>query len=336
MAKTSYTADDIKYLKKVYPVLSEKKEDRYSKYKSIDPFPYIDAALLNSADLLKYLLTVGIIEPFDEKKLKGVTYQCTFSGEAHYYDLDEKRMKTVHLRDNEELVLEKNSITYLKIEEIIHVPEYMVLRFNLSVSNVYKGLLLGTGPIVDPGFNGNLFIPLHNLTGNEYVIKKGAPLIRIEFTKLSHSPFWEDGTAEKLSDIEPITKETPSYASFSKLIEDALLDSDKKQFYTQGDVVSVRSSIPETIEESAEMARKAEKKVNRIKLWTTIGGVSAVLALIAIMISVWSLICDTSGRYDSMWKEIESCRQQIYDLTRQLEKAQEKIDLYETERSITR
>lgn len=31
----------------------------------------------------------------------------------------------------------------------------MVLRFNLSVSNAYKGVLLGTGPIVDPGFEGS-------------------------------------------------------------------------------------------------------------------------------------------------------------------------------------
>ncbi len=30
-------------------------------------------------------------------------------------------------------------------------------------SIVYKGLLLGTGPIVDPGFVGKLYIPLHKL-----------------------------------------------------------------------------------------------------------------------------------------------------------------------------
>jgi hypothetical protein len=66
----------------------------------------------------------------------------------------------------------------------------MVLRFNLQVQNVYKGLLLGTGPIVDPGFVGKLFIPLHNLTSNEYKIKSNAALIDIEFTKLSASEDW--------------------------------------------------------------------------------------------------------------------------------------------------
>lgn len=80
MAKTSYTAADIENLKRANPSLDKPEAEKYAKYKSMDPFPYIDAALLNSADLLKYLLTVGIIEPFDEKKLKGVTYQCTFPG----------------------------------------------------------------------------------------------------------------------------------------------------------------------------------------------------------------------------------------------------------------
>lgn len=353
MAKTSYTATDIESLKRANPSLDKTEAEKYAKYKSIDPFPYIDAALLNSADLLKYLLTVGIIDPFDEKKLKGVTYQCTFSGEAHRYDPEIKGMKSIHLSDNEELVLEKNSITYLKIEEKIHVPEYMVLRFNLSVSNAYKGLLLGTGPIIDPGFDGNLFIPLHNLTGNEYVIKKGASLIRIEFTKLSRNPVWKKGKINVLPAIAPITKETPPYASFSKSIEDALLDSDKKQFYTKGDIISVRSSIPDVIADSANKAKEAQKSANtaadeakksadaitkisaevegKVRNWSVIGLIGVAVALATILITSFSLIHDANTRYDGMVQEIEACKQQIVALTQQLEEAQEQLDLCETE-----
>lgn len=329
MAKTSYTVDDVDALMKAKPFLQKTETEKYAIYKSVDPFPWIGAALLNSADLLKYILTVGIIEPFEVTNLKGVTYQCTFSGEAHRFDPEIGGMEEIRLNDNEELVLEKNSITYLKIKEKIRVPEYMVLRFNLSVSNAYKGLLLGTGPIIDPGFDGNLFIPLHNLTGNEYIIKKGAPLIRVEFTKLSRHPVWGRKNAGVFPSLEPITKETPSYASFSKSIEGALLDSDKKQFYTRGDVISVRSSIPDAIRTSAEKAEEAQKSAKAAKNWTFAGAMGVLIALTAVVISVYSLIQDTSTRFDSMVKEIGTCKQQIDTLTQQLEETQERLELYE-------
>lgn len=334
MTKTSYTVDDIDKLKNAKPFLKKTEAEKYTRYKSEDPFPWIGAALLNSADLLKYLLTVGIVEPFEVSNLKGVTYQCTFSGEAHRFDPEAGGMKEICLKDNEELVLEKNSITYLRIEEKFHVPEYMVLRFNLSVSNAYKGLLLGTGPIIDPGFDGNLFIPLHNLTGNEYVIKKGAPLIRVEFTKLSCHPAWKNKKACVFPPVEPITKETPPYTFFSKSIEEALLDPGKKQFYTKGDVVSVRSSIPDAIADSANKAKEAQKSANEAeksaRIWTIGGALGTLITVVTVLFSVFSMVSDTNARYDGMVQEIAACKQQICVLTQQLDEAREQLEQYET------
>lgn len=348
MSKASYTDSDVKALEKANPFLEKTARDKYARYKSADPFPQIGEALLNSADLLRYLKTVGIVEPFDIDNLKGVTYQCSFSGEAHRYDRESEEMEDIHLNDGEELVLEQNSITYLKIEEKFHVPEYMALRFNLSVSHAYKGLLLGTGPIIDPGFDGNLFIPLHNLTGNEYVIKKGAPLIRVEFTKLSRSPAWGSKNARIFPPIEPITKETPAYASFSQSISDALRDPGKKQFYTKRDNASVRSSIPDAIQASADKADEAHESAKiaageaqksadtakdiekKVQTWTIAAALSVIIAIFAVLVSVYSLIQDANVRYDSMAQEIEACKQQICALTQQLELAREQLEQYKT------
>lgn len=334
MTKTSYTVEDIDKLKQSRNLLNKTATEKYQIYKSKDPFPQIGEALLNSADLLMYLLTVGIVEPFDEKNLKGVTYQCTFSGEAHRFDSETGGMEEIRLTEESELVLERNSITYLKIEEKFHVPEYMVLRFNLSVSNAYKGLLLGTGPIVDPGFEGNLFIPLHNLTGNEYIIKKGAPLIRVEFTKLSHHADWGNKKGQLFPGLHPITKKTPQNASFSSFIEEALLDSDKKQFYTKGGVVSVRSSIPDVIADSADKAKQAQDSAKRAekaaRRWTLAGTLGGVITIAAVLLSVFSLVSDTNSRYDGMTQEIEVCNQVISDLTQQLEETKAQIKQLET------
>lgn len=344
MSETQYTLEQINALKKADLSLARKETEKYAEYKSKDPFPKVGEALLNSVDLLMYLLKVGIVEPFDVNKLKGVTYQCTFSGEAHRFNQDSKRMEEINLDDTNELVLEKNSITYLKIEEKFHVPEYMVLRFNLSVSNAYKGLLLGTGPIVDPGFEGNLFIPLHNLTGNEYVIKKGAPLIRVEFTKLSRHIEWKNKKKNLFPLLNPITKSTPRNANFSKFFEAALLDSDDKKFFTNGDATSVRSSIPDMISSSAKQAEEARENAKtaadtveviqkKIRNWSWFGAVGVALTAITIIFSVFGLIDNANSRYDSMVQEIKDCTYQINTLEQHLEILQNKLDLYEMQQS---
>lgn len=344
MSETKYTSDQINALISADPCLARKETEKYAEYKSKDPFPKVGEALLNSVDLLMYLLKVGIVEPFDVNKLKGVTYQCTFSGEAHRFNRDSQCMEEINLDDTNELILEKNSITYLKIEEKFHVPEYMILRFNLSVSNAYKGLLLGTGPIVDPGFEGNLFIPLHNLTGNEYVIKKGAPLIRVEFTKLSRHIDWKNKRKNLFPPLKPITKSTPRNASFSKFIESALLDSGDKKFYTNGDAISVRSSIPDMISSSAEQAEEAQKSAKtaadtvetiqkKIRNWSIVGAIGAALTVITIIFSVFTLLHDANSRYDGMVEEIKDCTYQIDTLEQQLEILQKKLELYEMTQS---
>ncbi len=337
MSETKYTCDQIEAIRNSDPFFKKSAIERYAEYKSKDPFPNVGEALLNSVDLLMYLLTVGIVEPFDVDKLKGVTYECTFSGEAHQFDPKTSKMKEINLNTGEELILEQNSITYLKIEETFRVPEYMVLRFNLSVSNAYKGVLLGTGPIVDPGFEGNLFIPLHNLTGNKYVIKKGASLIRVEFTKLSGHIDWNNKKKVLFPQLNPITKSTPQNANFSEFINKALFDPKERKFYTSGDVVSVRSSIPDTISSAAnqakqaqESAKDAENKVNNImeklKKWSIIGIIGTVLAVAGLIVSVYSLIHDTNSRYDSIAEEVKESSQQINMLEQQIEMLQEKTE----------
>lgn len=80
MSETRYTLEQIDTLMQEDSRFAREAIEKYAEYKSKDPFPKVGDALLNSVDLLMYLLTVGIVEPFDINKLKGVTYQCTFQG----------------------------------------------------------------------------------------------------------------------------------------------------------------------------------------------------------------------------------------------------------------
>lgn len=298
--------------------LPEKKYDDFGKF---DPFPEISPALLNSVDIIKYVLTTGMIHDFNPDDLDGATYTCRFSGEYTYLkysnETKENTWENGALRDNDELVLPPNSITFLKIKTKFRIPIYIVARFNIKVFNAYKGLLLGTGPIVDPGFVGNLYIPLHNLTSNEYCIKEGAKLICVEFTKLSLNESWDisknktlDNKRKRLdfSMLSYTQEEFESFRDINKYLKKALVDDDRFRKKTsvsgESDILSVGSSIPEAIKNIHIDAEKARKSVEisekTIRKYTFVGVIAGCLAVAAILVAIFAMFYDMNARVDNL------------------------------------
>ena len=159
---------------------------------SIDPFPEIPPALLNSADITRYAEAGYLVTTFDKSRLKSAAYTMKFLGTIYSWESEGDTLK-----ETEELIcpgktymLPKNSITYFFTQEEFLLPEYIAARINFRIPFVHKGMLLGTGPLVDAGFQGSLLIPLHNLTSNDYSIRGGDSVIWAEFTKLSPHKYW--------------------------------------------------------------------------------------------------------------------------------------------------
>jgi deoxycytidine triphosphate deaminase len=181
-------------------------EQRYNRYRDIDPFLDIDAALLNSAHISDYVAATGMIVPFveDDKHLKSASYGVALRGRCIYWDGNgEKKdfiLSDVPIEGYEDIphqrsiALDRNSIAFVTLEPTFRLPEYIALRFNLTIREVYRGLLLGTGPLVDPGFKGKLSFPLHNLTDNAYNLQAGEEIVWVEFTKVSRLPRWRAST----------------------------------------------------------------------------------------------------------------------------------------------
>ena len=138
-----------------------------------DPFSK-DNRLSTGAVLLgdvikKYVFDFNILvdkSSYEEGKIKGGGYTMTpdengawmFVGDGK----DAKKVELERSRDQigDYYVVPPNSLVYIKIKQELRLPFYLIGRHNLKIRYVYKGLLLGTGPQVDPGFEGNLFIPL--------------------------------------------------------------------------------------------------------------------------------------------------------------------------------
>lgn len=159
--------------------------------KDKDPLPFIPPALLNSSDTHEYITRTGLLAPYDQAKLKSSSYEVQIGDEAIYWnDNGEKTHRT--LEQGEEISLEPNSLIFFKTKQKFRLPPYIAIRFNLRITNVHRGLLLGTGPLVDPGFEGHLLIPLHNFTTNTYRFRGGEDFIWVEFTKISPNTKWHE------------------------------------------------------------------------------------------------------------------------------------------------
>jgi deoxycytidine triphosphate deaminase len=148
-----------------------------------DPFSDIFPSLLTASQIANYARVTGLVHPFDEAFLKGATYEVGISGCAYWWDQNNKKHVDVVSTNTDEIVLSPNSITFVETDIDFRLPQYIAARFNLHIKLVHRGLLLGTGPIVDPGFRGKLLIPLHNLTSSPYTITAGEKIVWVEFSK---------------------------------------------------------------------------------------------------------------------------------------------------------
>ena len=123
----------------------------------------------------------GMIEPWSDELLKPAAYELTLGA---YYVIDGKVQEPLtELRPW--LELPKNSIVFVSTEQRIRLPHYIAARFDLAIEFIYQGILLGTGPQVDPGFQGYLSCPLHNISSDSVHMQFGKPFAKMDFAKTS-------------------------------------------------------------------------------------------------------------------------------------------------------
>jgi len=313
----------------------------YERWKSVDPFSKIPPALLNSADIMDYVRMTGMIYPFHPEDLRGATYTVRLHGMCIYFsesqngeivqnvfcigedasDLPnaEKNKETYKHKIFEELKLPPNSITFVTLEPTFQVPDYLVFRFNLKIPHVYQGLLLGTGPIIDPGFQGRLSIPLHNLTSNEYVFHQDDELISLEVTKMSPHRTWDYVNIPHRTGIYKSTQITPN-RQVNQYIQTALEQTNKTGVVSS--VISATNDAKRKAEHAEDTAGEAKDSVDRldhkIEKYTIGGALAIVISIaalfIALVIPTYQLIKTTSDTQAEYALQIQELEQDISGL----------------------
>jgi deoxycytidine triphosphate deaminase len=140
-----------------------------------------------------------IADDYEVKNLRPAAYTLRIGSKfvdskGRIGQLDEKK-KTY-------FKMEPNSIVYVSTLEKLDLPHYIAARFNLRVKWVYKGILLGTGPQVEPGFRGSLSCPLYNLTDRPVNIEYKKDFATIDFERTTD--FCNKATAQQIcKEIKP-------------------------------------------------------------------------------------------------------------------------------------
>lgn len=145
-----------------------------------DPDP-TNTAVLTSDLIYEYNYEVGrMIRPFQEKHLNSASYDLTLGPRC----LLDGEMVT--LTEREPLLrIEPGSICLAPSRETLLIPHWLVATFNLKSRYIFRGLLMGTGPQIDPGFMGVLTCPLHNISCEAVTLRFCEPFAKVDFIRTS-------------------------------------------------------------------------------------------------------------------------------------------------------
>lgn len=256
----------------------------WRKYLKTDPCDDIKPSLLNSHDIYRYASKGCLVKDFNEKRLLPAGYQFRFLGKLIYWKPDKDgELERIELDVEQDIpiTLPANSIAYLHVHDEFRMPQYIAARFNLRITHVHQGLLLGTGPIVDPGFWGRILVPLHNLTDNSYSLMGGESLIHIEFTKLSMLDRWKEGADPDNSNDK--YKEFPQ----KKMVSTPDYYFNKAHVLANSGVVSnLNPALLQIDLKLAEVTQLKKDIEDQMKIFRYFG----YAAMLAIVIAIGSLI----------------------------------------------
>ena len=88
--------------------------------------------------------------------------------------------------------------------ETLAIPNKLIGRIGLKSGFARRGLFASTGPQIDPGFKGKLFVTVHNLSAVSYLIKYRDTFLSIEFHTLDETPQkLYDGPYQSREEIGP-------------------------------------------------------------------------------------------------------------------------------------
>lgn len=138
--------------------------------------------LLNDSQI-KETVEKGIIkiDPFDPDCIQPATYDFRVGKEGLTAEAREK----IDIEKRGMMLLEAGDFGVISTLEKIEMPADHAARIGIRSYYSRQGLFAATGPQVDPGFRGRLFITVINLSPNTMSLPYKEKFVTLEFHKLN-------------------------------------------------------------------------------------------------------------------------------------------------------
>jgi deoxycytidine triphosphate deaminase len=147
-----------------------------------DDNPRKTQGVLLSHDIKYYALSHGLISPFKEENLKPSGIRLSLGRE---YAIGGELKELIDEPGKNLLTIPPFQVAIISTAESINLPRFLIARWNLRVSLVYKGLLWTGALQVDAGWCGPLYCPIYNLSNEPVDIKLDEPIVLMDFVKTS-------------------------------------------------------------------------------------------------------------------------------------------------------
>lgn len=158
-----------------------------------DPYPNQanGGGVLQATEIQDYVNNYNLLidqDDFPARNLKQASYTMRPAPNDAWIIDESGHHKPLDRGDGPEgpyYIVPRNSFVFIRLRQTLRLPFYIIGRHNLKIRYVYSGLLLGTGPQVDPGYEGQLYIPLHNFTDEDVNIYINESFVSVDFSRTS-------------------------------------------------------------------------------------------------------------------------------------------------------
>jgi dCTP deaminase len=124
-----------------------------------------------------------VLDPFDDAKLEPASYDARVGKWAFSSSSKEK----VNLAEKGLLVIEPGEFAVLETRENVELDNRTVGQLGLRSEYAQRGLLMLSGPQIDPGFQGILTVRVINLAPKPIALPFEEPFLTIQFFRLSNA-----------------------------------------------------------------------------------------------------------------------------------------------------
>lgn len=138
-------------------------------------------------DIAKAAANEQLLEPFDASLVRGASYDIRAGRTIVIaYPEPEGGITPIDLQVKGAWSIPPGHTAILYSLERVRMPANMKGRLSLRARLATK-LLLFTGGLIDPGYEGYLFLPIANLSESPIEIRYGEPVVTAEFVRLRQS-----------------------------------------------------------------------------------------------------------------------------------------------------